>query len=129
MCRRPAIVTPAGRRDVHDARCNTFRLPAAYAADACVSEAGLDMATVLVVDDVAENRDLVTVLLRGHGHETLEANSGLAALDVLARRPADLVLSDVTMPGMDGYQLARHIRSDPATRQIPVIFYTANYLA
>lgn len=87
------------------------------------------MATVLVVDDAAENRDLVRIVLRAHGYDTLEADGGLTALDILARHHVDLVLTDVTMPEMDGFQLARHIRADAATRRIPLVFYTADYLA
>jgi CheY-like chemotaxis protein len=67
------------------------------------------MATVLVVDDQGFNRDLVNTVLRSHGHKILEADSRVAALEVLARLPTDLVLTDVSMPGMDGYQLARRI--------------------
>jgi two-component system cell cycle sensor histidine kinase/response regulator CckA len=96
--------------------------------DDCASEA-VCMATVLVVDDVAENRDLVRIVLQSHGYRTVEADSGVAALGVLAREHVDLVLTDVTMPEMDGYQLARHIRADSATCGIPLVFYTADYLA
>lgn len=87
------------------------------------------MATVLVVDDVATNRDLVRIVLEAQGHVTVEADSGFTALEVLAHYHVDLVVTDVTMPGMDGYQLARHIRADATTRQIPLVFYTADYLA
>ena len=86
------------------------------------------MATVLVVDDRPVNRDLVRTVLGYYGHVTLEAGDGAEALVLLARERPDLVLTDVVMPGMDGYQLARAIRSDPASQGVPVLFYTANYL-
>ncbi|GIE36553.1 hypothetical protein Ait01nite_095980 [Actinoplanes italicus] len=88
------------------------------------------MATVLVVDDVAENRDLVTMLLSCRGHEVLEARDGNDALDVVRARHPDIVVSDVLMPGIDGLELVHRLRSDddPATASSPVIFYTANYL-
>jgi len=86
------------------------------------------VATVLVVDDRQVNRDLVKAVLGYRGHETLEASGGIEALAVLARQQPDLVLADVVMPGMDGFELARAIRSTPATQKIPVLFYTANYL-
>jgi two-component system cell cycle sensor histidine kinase/response regulator CckA len=88
------------------------------------------MATVLVVDDVAENRDLVTMLLSCRGHEVLEARDGDDALDVVRARHPDIVVSDVLMPGVDGLELVHRLRSDddPATASAPVIFYTANYL-
>lgn len=87
------------------------------------------MATVLVVDDRPVNRELVRTVLRYCGHETLEAGDGAAALAVLRCQHPDLVLTDVVMPGMDGYHLARAITSDPASQGIPVLFYTANYVA
>lgn len=87
------------------------------------------MATVLVVDDSATNRDLVRTVLSYQGHQTIEASGGVAALALLVDARPDLVLVDVMMPGMDGYQLARAIRADEAIRNLPVVFYTANYLA
>ncbi|MEV4281824.1 hybrid sensor histidine kinase/response regulator [Actinoplanes xinjiangensis] len=88
------------------------------------------MATVLVVDDVAENRDLVTMLLSCRGHEVLEASDGVGALDVVRAQHPDIVVSDVLMPGIDGLELVHRMRSDadPVTASSPVIFYTANYL-
>jgi two-component system, cell cycle sensor histidine kinase and response regulator CckA len=87
------------------------------------------MAKVLVVDDRPINRDLVRTVLGYYGHETLEAGNGATALELLRRQHPDLVLTDVVMPIMDGYQLARAITSDPDSYGIPVLFYTANYLA
>jgi two-component system cell cycle sensor histidine kinase/response regulator CckA len=88
------------------------------------------MATVLVVDDVAENRDLLATLLSCRGHEVLEAHDGDDALDVVRARHPDIVVSDVLMPGVDGLEMVHRLRSDedPATASSPVIFYTANYL-
>ena len=86
------------------------------------------MATVLIVDDRQVNRDLVRTVLGYQGHETIEASGGNEALQLLRERRPDLVVADVLMPGMDGYELARTIRSDPALRTIPMLFYTANYV-
>ena len=86
------------------------------------------MATVLVVDDRPVNRDLVRTLLDYYGHSTLEADDGAQALDLLRCEHPDLLITDVLMPKMDGYDLVREIRGDPTTAAIPVIFYTANYL-
>ena len=85
--------------------------------------------SVLVVDDVADNRDLVRTVLAGHGYDVREADGGAAALEALRDSPADLVLTDVWMPGMDGFELARAIRADSAGKVVPVIIYTAHYLA
>lgn len=87
------------------------------------------MAMVLVVDDRPVNRELVRTVLGYYGHDTLEAGDGAEALALLRLQHPDLVLTDVVMPVMDGYQLARAIRSDPAHQGIPILFYTANYLA
>lgn len=87
------------------------------------------MATLLVVDDRPVNRELVRTVLRYQGHVTVEAGDGAEALALLRRQHPDLVLTDVVMPGMDGYELARAIRSDPAHSKIPILFYTAGYLA
>ena len=84
--------------------------------------------TVLVVDDMPVNRDLVRTVLGYHGHQTLEARGGAEALALLTHEHPDLVLTDVMMPGMDGFELARAIRADSSTKGIPVLFYTANYL-
>ena len=85
--------------------------------------------SVLVVDDVADNRDLVRIVLADHGYDIREADSGTAALAALRTSPADLVLTDVWMPDMDGFELARAIRADSAGETVPVIIYTAHYLA
>jgi len=85
-------------------------------------------ATVLIVDDLAVNRDLVRMVLDHNGYETREADGGAAALRVLTREHPDLVLTDIRMPEMDGYSLARAIKADRALRSIPVVFYTAHYI-
>ncbi|MEU4693956.1 ATP-binding protein [Actinoplanes sp. NPDC023714] len=88
------------------------------------------MATVLVVDDVTVNRDLMNTLLSCRGHEVLEARDGFDALNVVRDRHPDLVVSDVLMPGIDGLELVHRMRTggDPRAARAPVIFYTANYL-
>jgi PAS domain S-box-containing protein len=86
------------------------------------------MATVLVVDDRATNRELVRTLLGYQGHRVIEAHEGAEALDMAHEQHPDLVLTDILMPGMDGYELARELRAAPDTAQTPIVFYTANYL-
>src|SRR5580692_6668826 len=85
------------------------------------------MATILVVDDLAANRDVLVVLLRHHGHRLLEAADGREGLAAVQAEHPDLVITDVLMPVMDGYELVRQLRLDPTTRGIPVVFYTAHY--
>jgi PAS domain S-box-containing protein len=86
------------------------------------------VATVLVVDDRASNRELARTLLGYRGHDVIEANEGAAALNLAHTRHPDLVLTDILMPGMDGYELARELRASADTAQTPIVFYTANYL-
>ena len=85
------------------------------------------MATILVVDDLAANRDVLVILLRHHGHRLLEAADGREGLAAVQAEHPDLVITDVLMPVMDGYELVRQLRLDPTTRGIPVVFYTAHY--
>jgi signal transduction histidine kinase len=85
------------------------------------------MSTILIVDDDQVNRQLLSTLLRYEGHVTVEAADGAQALDaVRTHRPA-LVISDLVMPTMDGYEFVRQMRDDRTVGATPVIFYTANY--
>ena len=85
------------------------------------------MATILVVDDLAANREVLVTLLREQGHGLIEAADGRAALVAVQANPPDLVITDVLMPVMDGYEFVRQLRLDPATSRIPVVFSTAHY--
>jgi PAS domain S-box-containing protein len=85
------------------------------------------MAAVLIADDEAANRALLRLLLTERGHQVVEATDGRQALDLVRSSPPDLVVSDALMPGMDGYELARAIRDDPATASLPVVLFSGNY--
>jgi PAS domain S-box-containing protein len=85
------------------------------------------MATILIVDDLSTNRALLVTLLRDQGHRLLEASDGAEGLAAVRAEHPDLVITDVLMPVMDGYELVRQLRLDPATSSIPVVFYTAHY--
>ena len=80
---------------------------------------------ILVVDDVAMNVKLLADLLEAKGYRTVTASSGPEALDRLASDAPDLVLLDVMMPGMSGYQVCAAIRADPAHAMLPVVLVTA----
>jgi putative two-component system response regulator len=84
-----------------------------------------DRATILVVDDTPDNLQLMTGLLKDK-YKVQVANSGERALKVVkGEHPPDLVLLDIMMPGMDGYEVCRRLIADPKTRDIPIIFLTA----
>src|SRR5580693_2352349 len=85
------------------------------------------MATILIVDDLSANREVLVTLLGHEGHRLLEAADGSQALAAVKAEHPDLVITDVLMPVMDGYELVRQLRLDPATRAVPVVFYTSHY--
>jgi len=80
---------------------------------------------ILVVDDEAKLLRAVAVDLRGEGYDVATARSGAEALALVAQSLPDLIVSDIRMPGMDGYQLARRLRENARTAIIPIIFLTA----
>ncbi len=85
------------------------------------------MATILVVDDRPDNRRALVELLGCSGYEMQEAAGGAEALAKTRREHPDLVITDILMPVMDGYEFVRHLRADPDVGATPVIFYTAIY--
>jgi signal transduction histidine kinase/DNA-binding response OmpR family regulator len=85
------------------------------------------VAKILVVDDHPVNRELLTTLLAYKGHETCEAGDGAEGLAAARDRRPDLVITDVLMPTMDGYEFVRQLRLDPAIANTTVVFCTANY--
>jgi len=85
------------------------------------------MATILIVDDRAPNREFLVTLLGYGGHRLLEAADGAAALALARAERPDLILTDLLMPTMDGYELVRQLRADPAVAATRVIFCTAHY--
>ncbi|MCP4305518.1 MAG: response regulator, partial [bacterium] len=85
-----------------------------------------DGPAILVVDDNEDNRYTLTERLKRQGYENLTtAENGQEALDQLAQKPIDLVLLDIMMPVMNGYEVVEHIKSDMALRDIPVIMISA----
>lgn len=85
------------------------------------------MSLVLIVDDNPQNLYLLRMLLEGNGHQVDQATDGEAALAQARVRLPDLVVSDLLMPGMDGYTLLRHWKADPALAAQPFLVYTATY--
>jgi signal transduction histidine kinase len=80
---------------------------------------------ILIVDDTPDNLRVLSLLLTQQGYEVRKALTGEMAIASAQADPPDLILLDIKMPGMDGYQVCEHLRADPLTRQVPVIFISA----
>ena len=80
---------------------------------------------VLVADDEANIVKIMEFELKKSGYQVMTANDGQEALELVKANPPDLILSDIMMPRMDGYELCREVKKDPALRGIPFIFLTA----
>ena len=81
---------------------------------------------VLIVDDVSDNLTIVEKILKSAGYITTLAEDGLSTLAIVQEKQFDLILLDIMMPGMSGIEVCQHLKQDPATKNIPVIFLTAN---
>jgi class 3 adenylate cyclase len=84
-----------------------------------------DRASILVVDDDPVNRSMLSRTLEADGHEVTTVESGSEALDLLRSHDVDVVLLDVVMPTMDGYQVLERLKADPELRHLPVVMVTA----
>ena len=82
-------------------------------------------AIILLVEDNEQNRYLATFLLQKSGHTVIHAANGEAALDRVCEGPPDLILMDIQMPKMDGYEAAERIRTMPGLHEIPIIAVTS----
>jgi two-component system cell cycle response regulator DivK len=84
---------------------------------------------ILVVEDQEDNRRILRDLLTNAGYEIIEAENGEQALAVAARERPDLILMDIQLPLLDGYEVTRRIKADPALRAIPIIAITSYALS
>jgi class 3 adenylate cyclase len=80
---------------------------------------------ILVVDDQRANAEMIAGVLQARGYEVLTALNGESALELVAANEPDLLVSDILMPGMSGYELCQRLRADPATTLLPVILVTS----
>jgi formate hydrogenlyase transcriptional activator len=85
------------------------------------------MAKILAVDDDTPARELLVALLTPLGHEVIEASDGAEALSKVQTERPDMVITDILMPTMDGFEFVRQLRDDPVLRDTPVFFWTATY--
>jgi two-component system cell cycle response regulator DivK len=84
---------------------------------------------ILVVEDQEDNRRILRDLLTNAGYEIIEAENGEQGLAVAARERPDLILMDIQLPLLDGYEVTRRIKADPALRAIPIIAITSYALS
>src|SRR4030042_1370359 len=83
---------------------------------------------ILVVDDNNENIDMMMILLRSKNYDVISAINGKEALERMRSEKFDLVISDILMPVMDGFQFCRECKRDPELSKICFVFYTATYI-
>ncbi|GAI43054.1 unnamed protein product, partial [marine sediment metagenome] len=83
------------------------------------------MKKILIVDDRSEVVELVKVTLEGEGYQTIDASDGREALEKIGKEKPDLILLDIIMPKMDGFEVLRNLKDDSNTKDIPVIMLTA----
>ncbi len=87
------------------------------------------MDPLLIVEDVPNILDFLEVTLKFKGYEVLKARNGQEALDAMQKQRPALIITDILMPKMDGFTLLYHLRTDLSTREIPVVFLSATYIA
>ncbi len=87
------------------------------------------MTKALVIEDNEKNRYLISFILKGNGYEVIEAITGEEGVEMAIREHPDLVLMDIQLPGIDGYEATRRIRTSPAGEKIPVIALTSYAMA
>jgi two-component system cell cycle response regulator DivK len=85
--------------------------------------------SILVVEDQEDNRQILRDLLGAGDYEMIEAENGQEALDVMAKRRPDLILMDIQLPIMDGYEATRRIKANPEWKSIPIIVVTSYALS
>ena len=83
------------------------------------------IADILIVDDTLANLQLLANMLKGEGYKVRPASSGVLALQAVAKKQPDLILLDIKMPEMDGYEVCSALKNNPQTRDIPVLFISA----
>ena len=82
-------------------------------------------ARILIVDDTLQNIQVLGTILKGKNYQINVAQNGIEVLDMVERARPDLILLDVMMPEMDGFETCRRLKNSPDTRDIPIIFLTA----
>ena len=84
------------------------------------------MATILIAEDYDDNRELLRLLLSGANHQVREAKNGWECLNSARQNPPDLIMVDLSMPGLDGWEVFRELKADALTAHIPCVAVTAH---
>ncbi len=82
--------------------------------------------TILIAEDYDDNRELLKLLLMTANYEVREATNGYECVDAVRQNPPDLIMVDLSMPGLDGWEVFKQLRSDSATAHIPCVAVTAH---
>jgi len=88
----------------------------------------MDATTILYIEDNVDNRTLVRRVLQIEGYRVMEADSGFKAFEILRSEIPDLVLMDINLPDMDGYEITTRLKQMPSLARVPVIAMTANVM-
>jgi two-component system, cell cycle response regulator DivK len=86
------------------------------------------MAHILIIEDNRDNRDVTELILLDAGYTVVSAGDGLRGLAIALHAHPDLILMDLVLPHLDGWEITRHLKANPATRHIPIIAFTAHVL-
>jgi diguanylate cyclase (GGDEF)-like protein len=81
--------------------------------------------SIVIVDDMPDNLHLLTDILKSHGYKVRPVSSGAQALETIHKEPPELILLDIMMPDMDGFEVCRSLKADEGTKEIPIIFLSA----
>jgi two-component system, OmpR family, alkaline phosphatase synthesis response regulator PhoP len=92
---------------------------------AAISESVPQTGRILIADDNTQNRELLEAYLADEGHEILMTADGRQTVDVATERQPDLILLDIMMPKLSGYEVCEKLKADPRTRNIPILMVTA----
>ena len=80
---------------------------------------------ILIVEDEPSMREMLNVFLEENGFEVIKSSNGVEGLDLAQKESPDIIILDIVMPGMSGYMVAKHIKSDPKLRNTPIVLLTA----
>lgn len=83
---------------------------------------------ILIVEDIPNILELLAITLRFKGYNVITATNGLEALEIIAKTPPSLIITDILMPKMDGFSMTQQLRTNPETQNIPIVFLSATYV-